>query len=186
MIRATSFIPVFTDQGEAASAVLRPTQEDLIDGNISPAECRGRASHVQQPDSVGLFRDVISQFCFILAESLYPFAQGEFIVFAEILDVTHLESGCLCGIHRFGKGDEPSIGENVAINEGVFAGRRQRGPRDTVIEEYSTRTQESANALKVEWQALQPHMLKHPDAGNFVKGAFEVTTIPVVAQFDCA
>jgi len=92
----TPWVPVLTDKGQHAPAVVSTARENLVDCDLPTLKGCGGSRRVQQPDSVSCFRNDPQQRFPVSLEAVHPIAQGQLIVFAQVLDVAHFETGNLC------------------------------------------------------------------------------------------
>ena len=152
-----------------AVAAVGTAEEDLVDGDIAPAECSGGTSHVQEPDAVGELGDVLEERVGVASQALHPTVQSEVVVFAEIFNIAHLQALGFGGFKNLGERDQMPVGKNVSVNKGILRAESCGGARDAVIEKDAAGPQQAVHGPEVLAEVLQSNVLKHADAGDLVE-----------------
>jgi len=94
----------------------------------------------------------------------------------------HLESGALGGTHHRGDVDELAVGEHVAADEAVPAETGAADPRDRVVQQPPTGSEQRSQRGEVPGHAGFAHVLEHADRRDRVEPL--AAERPVVLQPD--
>lgn len=91
--------------------------EDLVQLNDVAFEAESRPGHVEAPHAGGAFPDLFDAGVPVVDQVLAPSGEGECVVFAQVLLVSHLESDVLdLGDDASGAG-EFAVWEHVPVDE---------------------------------------------------------------------
>lgn len=132
-----SAVKIAPSQRYRRRAPLAPGRDDLVDARAAFLERARAGSHVEPPDAVGRFIDLLQSVLAARLESFHPVAQRQRVMRSQSFDVVNFEPGALHAELDVADAIELAIGKDVTVDEP--GGRRLFPPflivRDAVVEE---------------------------------------------------